>query len=175
MSILDLLKSNKRPSPARPDGGETRTVREIVDALDRMPAERARFAAAFAYLLGRVAYADLDISRVESERMEKLIEQVGGLQGEQALIVVQMAKTHARLFGGTENYLVAREFDQIASGKQKRDLLRCLFAVAAADDELSTAEDNEIRQIADELKIDRREVAALRAEHKDILASLKQD
>jgi uncharacterized tellurite resistance protein B-like protein len=86
-----------------------------------------------------------------------------------------MAKTHARLFGGTENYLVAREFDQIASGKQKRDLLRCLFAVAAADDELSTAEDNEIRQIADELKIDRREVAALRAEHKDILASLKQD
>ena len=41
---------------------ETETVRKIVAALDSMEPERARFIAAFAFILCRVARADLHIS-----------------------------------------------------------------------------------------------------------------
>ena len=52
---------------------------------------------------------------------------------DRTLIVVQMAKTQNQLFGSTEDYLVTREFERMASREQKLALLDCLFAVAAAD------------------------------------------
>lgn len=171
MGVIDWLRRWREEQDA--PIGETRTVREIVSALDWLAPERARLAAAFAYLLGRVAFADLDISDQEAAEMENLLERRGGLSAEEAAIVTRMAKDHARLFGGTEDFLVAREFAGLASLEQRRALIHCLFAVAAADQEISTIEDNAIKQIADELKIDRGEVSALRAEFRHFLGTLK--
>ncbi len=172
MSILEWLglKAKDEDSSA---AGETEGLREIVRELDSMEPAQARYVASFAYLLSRVAYADLDISAEETAEMEQIVRRIGGMDEKQALLVVQMAKTHTRLFGGTENYLVTREFNEMASKEQKHALLRCLFAVSAADDSISAVEDNEIKQIADELKIDRDVVGSLRAGFKDFLASLK--
>jgi len=83
-------------------------LRETLDALDHLDAERARHLAAFAYLLGRVAHADQHISAEETQTMERLVEQHGGLSHEQAMIVVQLAKTSNLLFGGTANFIVAK-------------------------------------------------------------------
>jgi uncharacterized tellurite resistance protein B-like protein len=172
MGIREWLGLSKAESK-QASKAETKTVREIVDALDQLEPDRARFVASFAYLLGRVAHADLDISPEESAEMERIVQGVGGLPEGQALVVVQMAKTHAQLFGGTENFLVSKEFGKIASKDEKLSLIRCLFAVSAADGEIAAVEDNEIKQIADELAVDRDEVSALRAGFKDFLASLK--
>jgi len=38
---------------------ETETVRKITKALDQMDPQQARYIAIFAYILGRVAHADL--------------------------------------------------------------------------------------------------------------------
>ena len=46
------------------------------------------------------------------------------------------------------------------------------FAVGA-DDEISNAEDQQISQIANELGLSQRDVAALRGQHRDQLAVLK--
>lgn len=146
MSILELLKVGPRPHSS----AETDTVRKITESLDRLEPERAKYVAAFAYLLSRVARADLNISPEESRVTERIVMEIGGLPEEQAVIVVQIAKTQNILFGGTEDYLVAREFNSIASHDQKLSLLHCLFAVAAADESISTVEDNQISQIADE-------------------------
>ncbi|MBN2494565.1 MAG: TerB family tellurite resistance protein [Deltaproteobacteria bacterium] len=174
MSLWELLGLKRKPAEdAAGDRAETRTVREIIQTLDALPAEEARFVASFAYLLSRVAHADLDISSRETDEMERIVVQVGGLSEAQAAVVVQMAKTHTRLFGGTEDFLVAREFGKLARPDQKRALLRCLFAVSAADETISSVEDNAIKQIADELRIDRDEVNAMRSEFKDFLASLR--
>ena len=67
------------------------------------------------------------------------------------MLVVEIAKGQARLFGGTENYLVTREFREIATAEQRLELLDCLFAVAAADGAISTAEESQSGQIAKEL------------------------
>ncbi|HYK89674.1 MAG TPA: hypothetical protein VE398_12935, partial [Acidobacteriota bacterium] len=96
MSILDFLKLKQQSQSAA--SGETETVRKITEALDRLDPQRARFIAAFAYLLSRVARADLDISPEEMRMMERIVAERGGLPEEQAVIVVQIAKTHNILF-----------------------------------------------------------------------------
>ena len=174
MSIMKWLGFGAKEKTSEADLGDTRTVRDIVEKLDAMEPSQARYVAAFAYLLSRVANADLDISEEETAEMERIVRRVGGLDEEQALLVVQMAKTHTRLFGGTEDYLVTREFNRLASRDQKLSLLRCLFGVSAADESISAVEDNVIKQIADELKIDRDDVGQLRAGFKDFLASLHE-
>jgi uncharacterized tellurite resistance protein B-like protein len=130
--------------------------------------------ASFAYILSRVARADLQISSEEVEAMEQLVMSKGGLPEEQAVIVVQMAKTQNILFGATENYLVTREFSKLASREEKIALLHCLFAVSSADQSVSSAEDSEIRQIADELRIEHRDFIAVRSAYREHLAVLKK-
>jgi uncharacterized tellurite resistance protein B-like protein len=76
--------------------------------------------------LSRVAHADLSISDAETARMLELIQRIGHLPEAQAVVVVEIAKSQARLFGGTENFLVTREFVKIASDLQRQELLECL-------------------------------------------------
>lgn len=89
-------------------------------------------------------------------------------------MVVQMAKTQNILFGSTENYLVAREFGRTSTREQKQALLECLFAVSAADGSISVVEDNEINQVATELKLERDDVVAARSQFREYLAVLKK-
>ena len=169
MSIRSFLGLPDRPAHAVP-ANETEAVRKVVEALDNLDADRARFIAAFGYILGRVAHADLKISPEETAAMERLIEQYGQLPPEQAMVVVQMAKSRNQLFGGTENFLVTREFHQIATREQKMSLLDCAFAVAAAEGNISGVEDNEIRQIASELRLEHPDFIAVRSRWKEQLA-----
>lgn len=172
MSILRFLGLREDEAP-RGAGGETQTVRKIVERLDRLEPDRARYVAAFAYILSRVAGADLQISDDETRAMERIVSRLGGLPEEQAIVVVQMAKTQNLLFGGTENYLVTREFNRIATREQKLALLDCLFAVSAADESISAAESGVIRQIADELLLDRDDLIEVRSRYRDRLAVLR--
>jgi len=176
MSILKFL--GLRSDDSRADSvaaAETATVRKIIAELDDLDQEQARYVASFAYVLSRVAHADLDISEEESRAMERIVIDVGGLPESQALIVVQMAKTQTLIFGGTENYLVTREFNRLADRDKKLSLLRCLFAVSAADDHVSTAEDAVIRKIANEMLLDHADFIAIRREFRDQLGVLKTD
>jgi len=152
---------------------DTATVRRIAAELDALPAEEARFLAAFAYVLARVARADLDISRAETEQMIRLVRECSTLTEAQSLLVVQMAKTQAIALGGTENYLVTRQFKEISNRAQRVDLLRCLFAVAAADQTISHVENSEITAVGLELGFSGEEVASIRAAYRDQLSVLK--
>lgn len=166
MSILDFLGWKKNDLSSRA-GAQTETVRKIVQALDRLDPERAKFLASFAYILGRVAHADLHISDEETQAMERIVTEYGGLPEEQAMIVVQMAKSQNVLFGSTENFLVTREFSNHASREQKMALLHCLFAVSSSDQTVSMAEDREIRQIAGELKLEHKDFIEVRQKYRE--------
>jgi uncharacterized tellurite resistance protein B-like protein len=165
------LKSSLNQEGKSPN--ETETVRKITRALDCMEPDRAKYLAAFAYLLGRAARADLNISQEETQTMERIVMDRGNLPEEQAVIVIQIAKTQNILFGGTENYLVSREFKEVSGYPERMALLDCLYAVAAADESISTLEDNEISQIADELRIEHRDFISIRQKYRECLAVLK--
>jgi uncharacterized tellurite resistance protein B-like protein len=157
------------------ESGETATVRKIVEALDQMEPDHAKFVAAFAYILSRVAHADLEVTTAETRGMERIMQEHAGLTSEEAILVVQMAKTQNLLFGGTENFLVTREFERLASHEQKLALLECLFAVSSADESISSLEDDEIRRIAGELKLENRDILEARAAYRSFLAVLKRE
>src|ERR671913_1460613 len=93
----------------RPERDEFAPLRATLEALDHLEPDRARFLSAFAYLLGRVAHADQHVSPEETRAMEALVREHGQLSQEQAMLVVQLAKASNLLFGGTANFLVARE------------------------------------------------------------------
>ena len=148
-----------------PEQQEFAPLRETLEALDHLEPEKARYLAAFAYLLGRVAHADQHVSPEETRAMEALVQEQGQLSADQAMVVVQLAKTATLLFGGTANFLVAREFSGLSTYDQKLALMRCLFALSATDEAISTVEESEIHAVAKELRIDHPDLIALRVEH----------
>ncbi|HBY61134.1 MAG TPA: hypothetical protein DEH78_15030 [Solibacterales bacterium] len=161
-------------APDEPEDRTTAAVRKIAEALDQLPADQARYLAAYAYILGRVAKADHVVSAEESRAMERIVMEAGGLTEAQAVLVVQIAKTRNQLFGATEDFLVTREFNEIATRDQKLQLLEALFAVSSAGDDILVTEDNEIRKIASELTLEHRDVIAVRLAFRDKLAVLKK-
>ena len=173
MSILEWFRAVR--STASTGQGDTDTVRRIVSELDKLDPHRVRYLAAFAYVLSRVAGADLQISEVEITKMVDLVRRVGNLPEAQAILVVEIAKSQNRLFGGTENFLVTREFRKIASDRERHELLDCLFAVSAADDAISAEEEAQVWQIASELGFSHAEYIEVRLAYSDKRTVLRRD
>lgn len=149
---------------------DTATVRRIVSQLEALPPERARYLAAAAYVLARVANADLVMSPQETAFMERTLVEESGIGEAEAVLVVEAAKQQARLFGSTEDYLVTREFKRISDPEQRLRLLRACFLAASADASISSAESATLNQIASELDIDATALGTLRSEFADRLS-----
>ena len=158
----------------RTETPEPAPLRDVLAALDHLEPARARYLAAFAYLLGRVAHADQHVSPEETRAIETALMDHGELTQEQAMLVTQLAKTNNLLFGGTANFLIARDFAETATYEQKLALLRCIFAVSASDDAISLSEESELHRLARELRIDAPDLLALRMEHQRHLPGRKR-
>jgi uncharacterized tellurite resistance protein B-like protein len=171
MFIRKLLGLEPREASGRE--ADTQTVRRIVQELEAMEPEKARYLAAFAFILSRVAHADSHVSAEETQEMERTVERWGGISAAQAILVVEIAKAQSSLFGATEDFLVTRQFKSMSTPVQREQLLHCLFAVSAADDSISSLEETLIRQIAAELDVVDREFIAIRCSYNDKRAVLK--
>ena len=153
--------------------GDTATVRRIVSRLEALPPERARLVASAAYTLARAANADLDISAEETAVIEEALRTNGSLDEATAVLVAEMAKLQARTVGGTEDYVVTREFAKLATEQQRIDVLRACFVVAAANGSISAEESAEVNQIANELQLDPATVNRVRSEFHELLSSVQ--
>jgi tellurite resistance protein len=158
---------------AGPASRDSESIRRISEELEALPIEQRRFVAGFAYVLARVAHADLDVSAAELGYMERAVVEVGHLSEAQAVLVVQMARSMSDLYGATDDYVVTREFANLATREQREDLLRTAFAVGAADDSISAAEVAELNEVGKELGFRSDEVDSLRNEFRDQLAAIQ--
>jgi uncharacterized tellurite resistance protein B-like protein len=153
---------------------ESEVLDTVASALDHLEPRRARYLSTFAYLLGRVALADHAVTSAERDLMLRLVATEGSLPAEEAAAVVRLAVDEFRRLGGTHNLIVAREFAALTTVEERLALLRCLFAVSAADQSVMVREDNEIRQISRELKIEHADFIRARAEVRSHLAVLNR-
>jgi uncharacterized tellurite resistance protein B-like protein len=149
---------------------ETEAVRHIVARLETLPPEQARLLASMAYVLARAAYADLNISEIETTAMEKELTDAG-LDQPQAVLVVEMAKMQEMAIGGTSDYLVTREFREHSTPEQRLGLLRACYHIAVADESITSMENATLVEIASELDISHDEAAEVRAEFADKLSA----
>jgi uncharacterized tellurite resistance protein B-like protein len=159
--------------PLPTSAAETATARRIVARLEALAPDEARFLACFAYVLSRAANADFEISENETRLMEQFVVEQGGLDEAQAILVVEMAKLQARTQGSTEDFVVTREFRAISTLNQRRALLRCCFAIEAADGTISAVEASAVNEIARELDMEREEVNAIREEFHEQLSAVR--
>lgn len=174
MSFKRLFNSPPGDGTPGGNGPETETVRRIVRELEQVDPARRRFLAGFAYVLSRAAHADVDISDDETRLMERIVSQIGGLPETQAILVVEIARHQTELYSGTEDYLVTREFQRVATDEERRAVVEACFAVVAADHQITSEEYAELTQIAEELGLSRPELNVIRNEYRDHLTAIQQ-
>jgi tellurite resistance protein len=98
----------------------------------------------------------------------------GAIDEPTAVLVTELAKLQARTVGGTEDYIVTREFAALATDQQKLDVLRACFAVGAASGTISAEESAAVNQIAKELALDPELVNEIRSEFHDRLSAVQE-
>lgn len=166
------LPSVGAPSATPAADPDAAAVRRIVDRLESMPPDEARKMATFAYVLARAAAADFGISDTETRLIESiLVEQ--GLSDPQAVLVAEIAKSTARLIGGTEDYIVTREYRALSTPEERLALVRACYLVSAADDSITAGESSVLDEIARELDLEGPQVTAIRAEFGDRFSALQ--
>lgn len=179
MVLRGLFGGNKdegsASEPAAPpsQGFATDSIRRIAGEVEALPIEQRRYIAGFAYVLARAAHADLKVSEAELKYMEHAVVEVGHLSEAQAVLVVEMARNMAELYGATDDFVVTRRFTEISSREQREDLLRTAFAVGAADDSISAEESAELNEIGKELGFRSDEVDVIRDEFRGQLAAVQ--
>ena len=174
LKYLGLQGDDTSPSSAQREDIDTDTMRRIASELDALPEDRASHLAAFAYILGRIAHADSEFSETETRKMHEIVRDLGHLPEAQAVLVVEIAKSQVRLFGGTDNFLVTRRFKEMTTREQRTELLDCVFAVSAADESISALEEGQAGQIAKELGLTHDEFVNARLTYREHLEAVKQ-
>ena len=100
----------------------------------------------------------------------------GQLSHDQAMVVVQLAKTSNLLFGGDGEFSYrAGVLGRWPARPERacRALMRCLFrGLGYRHQAISMAEESEFHRIANELRIDRPDLVALRVAHQRHLPGL---
>jgi uncharacterized tellurite resistance protein B-like protein len=153
---------------------ETESVRRIAARLPGLAPDRARFVAAFTYLLARAANSDLSIDDVEAAEMTRQVAELSGLDAADAGFAVELARSRAARFGATEDYLVSREFHGISTLEDRERLLHCCLLVAAADDSVVAEEAWVVNRMAEELDVPRSDLNRIRAEFVDRMAEVRE-
>ncbi len=145
----------------------------IQDVLEGYTENDIKLITGFAGLLGKVAYADMEISDVEIDRIRSVLKKKLDLKPHQVEPIIKLLGEHkARLFS-VEDYIYIRLLDAVFDHDEKIDLLRALFTVAAADESVSAEEDAALWTVAKGLKLSHRDFVKIRVEFKEHLDVLK--
>jgi uncharacterized tellurite resistance protein B-like protein len=149
------------------------SLQAIENALPGVERSRRQYVACFTYILARSARADLEVTADEARAMQRLVGEHAKIPPDQAAEAVRLAAIQGRRSGGTDDFVITRKFDVIATHAEKLALIDALFTVTAVDASIVTVEDNEIRRIANELKIEHTDFIAVRSRHLKNLAVLR--
>lgn len=172
--IIDALGLSS-PDTAVEDEQNSAAIRSVAERLDGLDPDRARLVAALAMVLARAARADLETSNREMALIASILQHHADLSADQADLVTEMVSHRNQLFGVTEDYMATREFKNLATERELDCILKCLFAVCAADDSISLVEEEEVRQVASELGFTHEQYTVARSafrEQREVLRGL---
>jgi uncharacterized tellurite resistance protein B-like protein len=170
---LSLLRFLGLDASERRRASEPASLVEIGAQLESLPPDEARFVAAFSYLLARIAGSDLSTDAAERKVMAERLQQFAQVDADRAALLTEAAISASDAYSPSDDHLVARAYAEMSGEEERIRLLRCLYAVAAADETITTVEDNEIFDVAAAIGIRRPDVVAVRAEFKQWLAALR--
>jgi uncharacterized tellurite resistance protein B-like protein len=104
-------------------------------------------------LMARVAHLDRDVSEDEFDTIVRALRDGWDITEDEAAFVAEIAVSEVSK--GLDHYRMTSAFYANTSRQERADFLDVLFAVASADDGISSQENEEIRQIAYGLRLSR--------------------
>jgi uncharacterized tellurite resistance protein B-like protein len=173
MGLLKLLGIRKEERAGRDELG---TLFEGIEGIigDR-PVDETKLITGYAGLLGRVAYADLEITDDEVDRIRRVLSSTLGLADAEIDAIVEILNRHRVQLLSIEDHLYTRLINDVADRPRKLKLLRALYEVGAADGSVREREDQEIRVISKALMLSHSDFIDARREFGDRLAVLRDD
>jgi uncharacterized tellurite resistance protein B-like protein len=164
MWILKWLRLGKAErAQAMPESASFSKLFRVLDGIDAQDHDEAQYLAAFAYLLGRVAFSDGFISAVEIDQMKQILTARSTLNFMQVALVIDIAKFEAVTSKGEDGQDVTALFARITDDAQKREMVDCLYAVAAADEVIHASEEAMVQRISAEVGVDSAVLETVRA------------
>ena len=101
--------------------------------------------------MARVAHVDRQTTSTEVGAMVEAMQQGWDISSDAAAFVAEVAVSEAAL--EVDYFRLTREFYACTTAEERAQILDVLFAVAAADGEISFGETEEIRRIASGFKL----------------------
>lgn len=131
---------------------------DLRKALPRDESVLLRYIATVVVLLGKVAWADGQVTPKEEERLRALLTHIEGLGPSGVEAVCEALHGKIPSFSGDEMELVYRELRAICDGTERRQIMRLLLSIAAVDGRLTESERAELAKISEELGVSLEEV-----------------
>jgi len=141
-------------------------------ALPQADDESVLVVAAIAGLLAAVAYADREFSPLERQRAREALQRVNGMTPEGVEAVCQVIQCHVLEIATTEVPHNCRTLREIADRELRREVLSLLLQLAAADERITAAETNVLRQITTSLGLTQADYNEMQAAYRDRLEVL---
>lgn len=124
-------------------------------------------------LLGAVAYADRNYSAEEEARVRLELSRVNGMTSAGMEAICAVLREHIVEVSTVQIPRYARTLVELGDVELRREVLRALVDLAAADESISLAETNLLRQITKSLGLSQNDYVELQARHRQHLDSLK--
>lgn len=135
--------------------------------------ERLEYLAGFAGQLARVAEADDGISPAEAKLIAGQLCELARISDSEAKLIVDLLRKEFEVLRSVQSHVLNRAINAHATDTEKKQVIDCLYAVAAADDLVSDVEEQEIRRIAGALLVSHSELMNIRARYRDRIESLQ--
>jgi uncharacterized tellurite resistance protein B-like protein len=116
-----------------------------------LPPEQLKKLCLAAGLLARISAVDSDISDREKQTIRDILSEQWSLSRQQAEIVTEISC--GRTLQGLDFFRLSRGFFDCTSLDERRSFIKCLFRIANASEKTSYDETEEIRKIANSLKL----------------------
>ncbi len=145
---------------------------EVKQRFDHLDEDEIKKVTGFAGLLGKVAYADMDFSSKEKEKMRRVLTNILKLGSEWVEQLIEVMTEHRIQLFSVEDHFYSRMVNDVCNRDQKRLLLEALFLMASVDESINNQEDAAIWTIAKSLQFSHSDFISARKrfrKHLDIL------
>jgi uncharacterized tellurite resistance protein B-like protein len=137
-------------------------------------AETISVVTSIAGLLGIVAYADRDYSTAEEARVRQELGRVHGMSHAGIEAICQTLRAHIVEISAVQMPRYARALRELGDEELRREVLGALIDLAAADESISLAETNLLRQITKALGLSQQDYVELQERQRHHLAAIKR-
>jgi uncharacterized tellurite resistance protein B-like protein len=153
-------------------GGADQLEATIRSELTGADEETVLVVTAIVGLLGAVAYADSNYSPEEQSRVREELARINGMTPKGVSAICSALERHMLEIATVQTPRYSRVLRELGDHELRLDVLEMLVALAAADQVITSAETNVMRQIATALGLTQRDYNAAQAKYKDRLSVL---